>query len=58
MKNLSDYHELSVQSDTLLQGDIWENFRDTCLNIYNLDHAHFYLAPALTWVAVLKKERN
>ena len=32
MKNLVEYHDLYVQSDTLL-ADISENFRETCQGI-------------------------
>ena len=32
MKKLGDYHDLYVQSDTLFLADIFENFRDDCLN--------------------------
>ena len=33
MNNLGDYHDLYVQSDTLLLADIFENFRDMSLKI-------------------------
>ena len=36
IKNLGEYHDLYVQSDTLLPSDIFETFRNTCLNIYKL----------------------
>ena len=42
LKNLSDYHDLYVQSDTLV-ADVLENFRDKRIEIYELDPAHFYL---------------
>ena len=45
LKNLSDYHELNVQSDTLLLADVFENFRNKCTEIYELDSAHFLSAP-------------
>ena len=42
-KNLGDNHDLYVQSDTLLLADVFENFRNKCIEIYELDPAHFYL---------------
>ena len=41
LKNLGEYHDLYVQSDTLLLADVFENFRNTCLKVYELDPAHF-----------------
>ena len=54
-KNLGDYHDLYVQSDTLLLADVFENFRNKCIEIYELDPAHFLSAPRLAWQACLKK---
>ena len=44
-----------VQSDTLLLPDVFENFRNMCLDIYGLDPVYFVLAPGLAWQACLKK---
>ena len=41
-KNLGDYHDLYVQSDTLLLADVFEIFRNKCIEIYELDPAHFF----------------
>ena len=54
-KNLDDYHDLYVQSDTLLLADVFENFRNMCIKVYELDPAHFLPAPGLAWQACLKK---
>ena len=54
-KNIGKYHDLYVQSDTLLLSDVFENFRDKCIEIYELDPAHFLSAPGLAWEACLKK---
>ena len=39
LEDLGQYHDLYVQSDTLLLADVFENFRKTCLKIYELDPA-------------------
>ena len=55
IKNLGEYHDLYVQSDTLLLSDIFENFRNMCLKIYELDPVYFVSALGLAWQACLKK---
>ena len=55
IKNVGEYHDLYVQSDTLLLADVFENFRDKCIDIYELDPANFFSAPGLAWKACLKK---
>ena len=54
LKNLGEYHDLCVQSDTLLLADVFENFRNK-LQVYELDPAHFLSLPGLAWEACLKK---
>ena len=54
-KNLSNYHDLHIQSDTSLLVDVFESFRNKCIEIYQLDPAHFLFAPGLAWQACLKK---
>ena len=55
LENLGDYHDLYVQSDTLLLADVFNNFRDMCIKEYELDPAHFLSLPGLAWQACLKK---
>ena len=55
LKNIGEYHDLYVQSDTLLLADVFENFRNTCLKVYELDPAHFLSLPGLAWHPCLKK---
>ena len=57
IKNLDEYHDLYVQCDTLLLAGVFENFRDKCIEIYELDPAHFFSAPGLAWQACLKKTK-
>ena len=43
IKNLGEYHDLYVQSDTLLLADAFEKFQTKCIEIYELDPACSYL---------------
>ena len=54
LENVGDYHDLYVKSDTLL-ADVFENFRNMCIKVYELDPAHFVSLPGLAWQACLKK---
>ena len=53
-RHLGDYHNLYLKSDVLLLADVFENFRNLCLEYYQLDPGHFYTAPGLSWAACLK----
>ena len=54
LKHLGEY-DLYLQSDTLLLADVFENFRNAFLKVYQLDPAHFLSLPGLAWQACLKK---
>ena len=47
IKNLGEYHDLYVQSDAILLAEVYENFRDKCIEIYQLDPVHSLSAPGL-----------
>ena len=53
--NLGDYHDLYLRTDVILLANVFEEFRDTCLEHYSLDPAHFYTSPGLAWKAWLRK---
>ena len=57
IKNLGEYHNSHVQSNTLLLADVFENFRNMCLEIYELDSAKSFSAIRLAWQAALKKTK-
>ena len=54
MKTLQDYHDLYNVTDVLLLADVFENFRNVCMENYKLDPAHYFTAPGLAWDACLK----
>ena len=55
IRNLGEYHDLYLRTDVILQANVFEAFRDTCLEHYSLVPAHFYTSPGLTLKACLKK---
>ena len=54
-KNLRKYHDLYVQSNTILLADVFENLRNMRLKVYKLNRAKFLSAPGLAWQVALKK---
>jgi len=53
-KTMRDYHTLYNISDVLQLADVFENFRDVCMEHYKLDPAWYYTSPGLSWDAMLK----
>ena len=54
LKTMGQYHDLYLKSDILLLSDVFENFRNTCLQYYKLDPCHYFTSPGLSWDAMLK----
>ena len=54
-KTLGDYHDLHVKTDVTLLADVFENFRNLCMEQYGLDSAHYYTSPGLICDTLLKK---
>jgi hypothetical protein len=48
-----DYHMTYLKCDVLLLADVFENFRNMCMNYYKLDPASYLSAPGLSWDAML-----
>lgn len=53
-QNLGEYSDLYLKTDVLLLSDVFEQFRKSCLQTYNLDPAQYYTLPGYTWDAMLK----
>ncbi|KAL7307441.1 hypothetical protein TKK_0000620 [Trichogramma kaykai] len=54
IQTLGQYSDLYLKTDVLLLADVFENFRDSCMQHYGLDSAHYYTTPGFTWSAMLK----
>ena len=57
IKNLGEYHDWYLKSDTVILADVFKNFRKMCLKIYELDPVKFISAPGLARQAALKKAK-
>ncbi len=53
IKNLGEYHDLYLKTDVLLLTDVFENFREMCLNYYGLDPAYYLTLPNYAWDVML-----
>ena len=53
IKNIGEYHGLYLMTDVYLLTDVFENFREMCLNYYGLDPAHYITLPNFAWSAFL-----
>ena len=57
IKNLGEYLDLYLQSDTLLLADVFENLGNICLIIHELDPAKFLSSTGSAWQAALKETK-
>ena len=51
--NMGEYHDFYLATDVYLLADVFENFRDMCLDYYGLEPTHYYTLPMLAWGALL-----
>ena len=56
--SMGEYHDLYLKSDILLLTDVFENFRKACQQYYELDPAHYFTTPGLSWDAMLKMTKT
>ncbi|XP_023317289.1 uncharacterized protein LOC111694219 [Trichogramma pretiosum] len=53
ISNLSEYSDLYLKTDLILLVEVFENFRKTCHEAYELDPAQNYTLPGYSWDAML-----
>ena len=49
IQDLGQYSDLHMKTDVILLAEVYENFRMNCRQAYDLDPAHYYTTPRLTW---------
>ena len=49
MKIMKDFHSLYLRCDILLLSDVFENFKNRCLENCGLCPSHYLSAQALSW---------
>ena len=54
VKNLKIIIYIYLKVDTLLLADVFENFRQTCLDTYKVDPSHYFTTPGLAFDSLLK----
>jgi hypothetical protein len=54
LDTLGDYHDIYLLTDVGLLSDVFENFRDLCVQYYCLDPAHYLTLPHFAWDAMLR----
>lgn len=54
IKTLGEYCDLYLKTDVLLLTEVFENFRQICIDAYELDPCQYVTAPGLSWDAMLK----
>ena len=57
IKNLGEYRDFYLKTNTLLLADVFENFRKMCLEVYQLDLPKFLPARGFAWTAGSKKPK-
>ena len=54
MTDLRDYHNFYTLTNVFLLANVFENFREVCLQYYCINPAHNYTFSGLSWQAALK----
>ena len=58
LNNLDDYHDLYVQSDTLLLADVFENFRKACIKNVRIRSSTLHIITRISMASMFEKNRS
>jgi hypothetical protein len=47
LHDFRDYHDLYLEADVFLLADVFEAFRDLCMDHYGLDPVHYITLPSM-----------
>nr|CAG8642698.1 8208_t:CDS:2 [Entrophospora candida] len=53
-KTFGDYHDIYLKADVMQLCDVFETFRDTAMEYYEIDPAYYISMPSFAWDAMLK----
>ena len=53
-KSVLDDHNLNLTANVLLLTDMWQNFKNVCYKIFELDISYYYTSAGLSWDDFLK----
>ena len=54
METIKDYMMFYLKIDVFLLAEVYENFRNTAINNYDLDPCHYFTTPGFAWDCALK----
>ena len=58
LNNLGDYHDLYVQSDTLLLADVFENFRKACIKNVRIRSSTLHIITRISMTSMFEKKQE
>jgi hypothetical protein len=58
IRNLGEYSDLYLTTDVILLAEVFEAFRELCIENHRLDPCHYVSSPGLAWDAMLRMTKT